>query len=345
MGVLKYHFKDGWAGAKLSKMPSCGPAREADLNREKVEICDVSLRDGLQSVATVVPTEAKLRILDGLVEAGLTEIEVGSFVPPRLLPQMADTPSVVAHALQRPALKVTALVPNLKGAELAFASGVHKIVLPPSASRMHSLANVRKTPDEMLDEVARIVALRQARGGCTTLIHVGISTAFGCALQGDVPEEEVVRLAVRAVDAGADTVALGDTVGYANPEQVRRLVGAVQDRIGRRLTSCHFHDTRGLALANVVAALDCGIRAFDSSLGGLGGCPFAPGATGNVATEDLAFMLNAMGFETGINVGRLLEARNTALRAALPDETLWGSIHRAGLPKTYTDPAPAPLGA
>jgi hydroxymethylglutaryl-CoA lyase len=302
---------------------------------DRVGICEVGLRDGLQSLARVVPTAAKLALLEGLAEAGLSEIEVGSFVPPRLLPQMADTPALVAHALARPGLAVTALVPNLKGAALAFASGVHKIVLPPSASRAHSLANLRKTPDEMMATLAEIVALRAASPGCTTHIRVGIGTAFGCAIQGEVPEREVVALAAAAVAAGADTVALGDTVGYADPAQVRRLARAVQDRIGERLRSCHFHDTRGLALANVIAALDCGIREFDSSLGGVGGCPFAPGATGNVATEDLVFMLNAMGFATGIDVARLLALRNAALRAALPDEPLWGAIHRAGLPKTY----------
>lgn len=305
------------------------------MSRQRVRVCEVGLRDGLQSIATIVPTETKRRLLDGLVAAGLAEIEVGSFVPPRLLPQMADTPEVVAHALTKPGLSITALVPNLKGAVLAFSAGVHKIVLPTSASWAHSLANVRKTPNEMIAVVGEIVALRAAMPGCTTRICVGISTAFGCTIQGDVDEAEVVRLAGAAIDAGADTVALADTVGYANPAQVRRLVRAVQDRVGEKLASCHFHDTRGLALANVLAALDCGIREFDGALGGLGGCPFAPGATGNVATEDLAFMLNAMGFETGIDVARLIELRSTVLAAALPDEKLWGAIHRAGLPKTY----------
>jgi hydroxymethylglutaryl-CoA lyase len=310
------------------------------MRNECVTVCEVGLRDGLQSIATVVPTRDKLRLLKGLVDAGVSEIEVGSFVPPRLLPQMADTPEVVAHVRNLPGVQVTALVPNRKGAELAFASGVHKIIIPPSASQMHSRANVRKTPDEMIAEVVEIVALRQALATCRTLVHVGIGTAFGCAIQGDVPEAEVIRLASAAVDAGADSVGLGDTVGYANPEQVRRVVRAVQDRVGAKLTSCHFHDTRGLALANVVAALDCGIREFDSSLGGLGGCPFAPGATGNVATEDLVFMLNAMGFATGINVGRLIELRQTVLAEALPGEALSGSVHRAGLPKTYAEPRP-----
>jgi hydroxymethylglutaryl-CoA lyase len=251
---------------------------------------------------------------------------------------MADTPAVVAKAKTFPAIAVTALVPNVKGAELAFASGVDKIVIPLSASDAHSRANVRKTPDEMIGQLADIVARRQTTDGCRTLVHLGIGTAFGCAIQGDVPEAEVVRLAGEAIDAGADSVGLGDTIGYGNPEQVRRVLERVQDRIGAKLTSCHFHDTRGLALANVVVALGRGIREFDSSLGGVGGCPFAPGATGNVATEDLVFMLNAMGYETGIQVSRLVELRNTLLQQALPGEILWGSIHRAGLPKTYMDP-------
>jgi hydroxymethylglutaryl-CoA lyase len=193
----------------------------------------------------------------------------------------------------------------------------------------------------MVGQLAEIVALRRATQGCRTLVHLGVGTAFGCAIQGDVPEAEVARLAGAAIDAGADSVGLGDTVGYGNPEQVRRVVGKVRDRIGAKLTSCHFHDTRGLALANVAVALDCGIREFDSSLGGLGGCPFAPGATGNVATEDLVFMLNAMGYETGIHVARLIGIRNTLLQQTLPGEILWGAIHRAGLPKTYMDPGHA----
>jgi hydroxymethylglutaryl-CoA lyase len=309
------------------------------MSDSRVQVCEVGPRDGLQILQQVVPTDNKLRLIKGLAAAGVSDIEVGSFVPPKLLPQMADTATVVAEARKIPGLKVTTLVPNAKGAELAFASSVDKVIVPLSASREHSLANVRKEPDAMIDEVRKIVALRQTLPECKTKIVLGIGTAFGCAIQGEVPEKDVVRFAEAAAEAGADAISLGDTVGYANPEQVRRIIRSVQDRVGEKLKECHFHDTRGLALANTVVALDCGIRQFDSSIGGLGGCPFAPGATGNVATEDLVFMLNAMGYQTGISVERLLELRNTVLQSILPGETLWGVVHRAGVPKTYKDAA------
>ncbi|MGZ5847733.1 MAG: hydroxymethylglutaryl-CoA lyase, partial [Ramlibacter sp.] len=259
-----------------------------------VLISEVGPRDGLQSVQAVMPTPAKLQWIDALHAAGLREIEVASFVPARLLPQMADAAEVVRHALTLPGLTVMALVPNLRGARAALEAGVHKITLPVSASEAHSLANVRKTREQMLDEVRAIVALRDEIAPAVK-VEAGISTAFGCTIQGEVREDDVVRLAAQVIAAGADESGLSDTTGMANPAQVRRLFTRVRAEIGERAGAAHMHNTRGLGLANCLAAYDAGVRTFDASLGGLGGCPYAPGASGNVVTEDLVFMFEAMG--------------------------------------------------
>jgi hydroxymethylglutaryl-CoA lyase len=313
-----------------------------------VLISEVGPRDGLQSVKATMPTGHKLAWIDGLHAAGLREIEVGSFVPARLLPQMADVAQVVRHALTLPGLTVMALVPNLRGAEAAFAAGVHKITLPVSASEAHSLANVRKTCAEMVDEVRCIVALRNERAPRVAL-EVGLSTAFGCTLQGAVPEADVLRLADALARAGVDEIGLSDTTGMANPAQVRRLFTALRAAVGERAGAAHLHNTRGLGLANCLAAWDAGVRTFDSSQGGLGGCPYAPGASGNVVTEDLVFMFEAMGVSTGIDLERLMHAR-AALAAGLPGEPLYGMTPQAGLAKgfVYADgrvPPAEPAGA
>lgn len=298
-----------------------------------VLISEVGPRDGLQSVKATMPTADKCRWIDALVAAGLREIEVGSFVPARLLPQMADAAEVVRHALTHAGVTVMALVPNLRGAEAALAAGVHKLTIPVSASAAHSMANVRKTREEMVAEVRRIVALRNA---LAAHVHVeaGVSTAFGCTLQGRVPEDEVVRLAAELAEAGADEIGLSDTTGMANPAQVRRLFNRVRAEIGERTGAAHMHNTRGLGLANCLAAYDVGVRTFDSSLGGLGGCPYAPGASGNVVTEDMVFMFEAMGVRTGVDIERLIAAR-APLQAGLPGEPLYGMTPEAGLPKGW----------
>lgn len=298
-----------------------------------VLISEVGPRDGLQSVQATMPTADKCRWIDALVAAGLREIEVGSFVPARLLPQMADAAEVVRHALTHAGVTVMALVPNLRGAEAALAAGVHKLTIPVSASAAHSMANVRKTREEMVAEVRRIVALRNA---LAAHVHVeaGVSTAFGCTLQGRVPEDEVVRLAAELAEAGADEIGLSDTTGMANPAQVRRLFNRVRAEIGERTGAAHMHNTRGLGLANCLAAYDVGVRTFDSSLGGLGGCPYAPGASGNVVTEDLVFLFEAMGVRTGVDIERLIAAR-APLQAGLPGEPLYGMTPEAGLPKGW----------
>jgi hydroxymethylglutaryl-CoA lyase len=299
----------------------------------EVLISEVGPRDGLQSVQATMPTAAKLRWIDALHAAGLREVEVASFVPAKLLPQMADAAEVVRHALSLPGWTVMALVPNRKGAEAALRAGAHKLTLPVSASEAHSLANVRKTPLAMVDEVREVLALRDAIAP-TAKVEAGVSTAFGCTLQGAVPEDDVVRLAVALAEAGVDDVGLSDTTGMANPAQVRRLFQRLFAEIADRTGAAHMHNTRGLGLANCLAAYDVGVRTFDSSLGGLGGCPYAPGASGNVVTEDLVFMFEAMGVSTGVDLAKLLAAR-APLQQGLPGEPLYGMTPEAGLPKGF----------
>jgi hydroxymethylglutaryl-CoA lyase len=269
-----------------------------------------------------------------LYNAGLREIEVCSFVPAKLLPQMADAAQVVQHALTLPGLTVMALVPNLRGAEAALAAGVHKLTIPVSASEAHSLANVRKSRADMVEEVRNIIAMKNERAPHVK-VEAGVSTAFGCTIQGQVTDEDVVWMAAELVKAGADEVGLSDTTGMANPEQVRRLFNKVRREIGHKTGAAHMHNTRGLGLANCLAAFDVGVTTFDSSQGGLGGCPYAPGASGNVVTEDLVFMFEAMGIRTGVNIEKLVSAR-ACLQAGLPQEPLYGMTPEAGLPKGWT---------
>ena len=294
----------------------------------QILVSEVGLRDGLQSIDRTMPLDAKKAWIAAEAAAGVREIEVGSFVPATLLPQMADTAELVTFARTIAGLNVVALVPNAKGAERAVAAGVHGISIPFSMSETHSIKNVRKDHPAMLAEIAAVAKIADAAG-----VHfaVSLSTAFGCTIEGPVSEDVVVRLAAASAEAGAQEFSLSDTTGYANPAQVRRLVKAVRGAVGDKLTTLHLHNTRGLGLANVIAGLDEGITTFDASLGGLGGCPFAPGASGNIVTEDLAFMLQAMGYETGIDLAKLLKVREI-LAAALPDEPLYGFTPDAGVP-------------
>jgi hydroxymethylglutaryl-CoA lyase len=318
-------------------LPAMRPSRTH--RAEPVVIREVGLRDGLQSIARTLPTATKLQWLRAAHAAGLREIEVGSFVPPKLMPQLADTAELVRAALALPGLTVSVLVPNLKGAERAVDSGAHAMLLPLSASHAHSLANLRKTPDEVVREIAAIRKLRDASGS-RCLLEIGLSTAFGCTIQGRVEPDEVLRLVRAALDAGAERVGLADTVGYADPRQVRELferafeVARPYDRDGVEVLACgHFHDTRGLGLANVYAAWEAGVRRFDACTGGIGGCPHAPGASGNVATEDVAYLLASMGVPTGADFDALMALRHS-VAGWLEGEPLHGHIWRAGLPKT-----------
>lgn len=295
-------------------------------------ISEVGPRDGLQSTHRIMPLDAKKAWIRAEAEAGVREIEVGSFVPPSLLPQLADTAELVAYAKTLPGLNVVVLVPNAKGAVRAAEAGVHGMSIPFSMSETHSIKNVRKTHAEMIAEIAEVARIAEDAS-----IHfaVGLSTAFGCTMEGTVPEDRVVRLAEAAVAAGARELSLSDTTGYADPAQVKRLVRKVKAAVGEeKLTTLHLHNTRGLGLANTFAGLEEGITTLDASLGGIGGCPFAPGASGNIVTEDLVFMLNSMGYDTGVDLEKLLEVRKI-VAAALPDEPLYGFTPDAGLTLDY----------
>jgi len=302
---------------------------------EKIIVREVGLRDGLQIHPTFMPTEDKLSWIAAEAVAGVSEIEVTSYVPPKLIPQFADAEEVTRRALQIPGLTVAALIPNLRGAQRGIELGVHKLNFVMSVSRTHNQKNVRRTPEESVADFKAIVELiRQQPEGKRPIICGGLSTALGCSYEGRIAVEDVVRRAVELVEAGADEIVVADTVGYADPLQVRTVFRAVMKEIGNVPVAAHFHDTRGTGLANVTAALDCGVTRFDASLAGLGGCPFAPGATGNIVMDDLCFMLDSMGYDTGVDLEKLLEVRRIIERS-LPDIPMQGALAKAGFPTNY----------
>ena len=305
-------------------------------NTGAATVREVGPRDGLQMSRSVMPTDAKLRWIAAMVGAGIRDMDVASFVPPASMPQMADAAELVRTVrASHPALHVAALAPNLRGAQNAAAAGAQSIVVPISASEAHSRSNVRRSRQEQVAEFRRVVDWARSLGETAPTIEAGISTAFGCSLQGEVPEGEVVALAAQLAAAGADVLALADTLGYASPRKVRRLVRAVRAELGPvPLGNLHLHDTMGTGLANVLAGLEEGVRGFDGALGGLGGCPFAPGSVGNINTEDLVYLLESEGFDTGIDLAALIEAR-AALRQGLPDEPLSGRLAAAGIPRIF----------
>lgn len=301
-----------------------------------VLISEVGPRDGLQSISSILPIEAKMKWIRLLFESGIKEIEVGSMVPPHILPQMEYTEEIVKFAIQLNGLNVAVLVPNLKGAFRAIEAGAHKISIPLSVSQTHSLKNVRKDHAQMLEEISNIARLIESiEPEKRPHFEVGLSTAFGCTIEGEIAPGLVAHLALKSIECGAKEVCLSDTTGYASPKQIKDLVVLVRAEIGNeKLNSLHLHNTRGLGLANVVAGLESGISTFDSSMGGIGGCPYAPGASGNIVTEDLVFMLESMGINTSINYDRLLRAREF-LASVLPNEELYGFVPAAGLPKGF----------
>jgi hydroxymethylglutaryl-CoA lyase len=306
------------------------------MNLVDVTISEVGPRDGLQNTKSFMPTAAKKAWISAEAAAGVREIEVCSFVPAKLIPQFVDAEEVLAHANAIPDLTAVVLVPNFKGCERALAAGARRVTVPISVSEAHSMSNVRKTTAQAIEDFVRMAALvrSQAEGKRAQLVGA-CSTAFGCSLQGVVAEEDVVRVALALREAGADAISLADTVGYANPEQVKRLFRKVRKAVGEGFhIEAHFHNTRGLGLANALAAYEVGVRNFDSTLGGLGGCPWAPGASGNVVTEDLVFMFESMGVKTGIDIGKLIDVRNRVF-TALPGAELYGHISKAGLPKGF----------
>lgn len=310
-----------------------------------VRVCEVGLRDGLQLVTELFPTADKIAWLELEAAAGMPEIEVTSLVPAKVMPQFADAEDVIAAALALPNLAVTVLVPNLRGAERGIALGASTLDFVMSVSRSHSRANVRREPEESLADFERIVALcRELPADRRPRLKGGLSSALGCSYEGPVAVDDVRRYAAQLAEAGADELLVADTVGYADPAQVTTLFRALREEVGALPLGAHFHDTRGLGLANVVAALECGVRIFDASLGGLGGCPFAPGATGNIVMEDLVFMLDSMGLRTGVDLAKLVAVREIPARHLAADE-LHGAVARAGLPVNYVpaaDRAPAP---
>ena len=299
---------------------------------ERVTVCEVGPRDGLQMAKTRMPTDIKIAWIKAIAAAGVPEIEVGSFVPPKLIPSMADTGEVVRAVRDLPVM-IVALAPNLKGAQLAADAGARRVTIPVSVSEGHSRANTNRTTAEAVAEVGRIVEWARADGRGIE-VEGACSTAFGCSIDGVIAAKRVVEVAAGLAAVGATTVALADTVGYAHPAQIREVVRAVKAEIGDKLEGLHLHDTMGLGLANALAGLEEGIRSFDAALAGLGGCPFAPGASGNIVTEDLVFMLESMDFETGIDLDALVAAR-AHLQEGLPAEPRHGALARAGLPRTF----------
>jgi hydroxymethylglutaryl-CoA lyase len=301
-----------------------------------VEVREVGTRDGLQSIPTIFATEEKLAWIRAEAAAGVPEIEVASFVPPKLLPQMADAAEVVAGASEIEGLTVAALMPNLRGAQNAMAAGAHKLNYVLSVSEAHNQSNVRRSVEESLDDFARIVEHRDGfEAHRDVMLASGLATSFGCTISGPVDPADVMRVAEGLLARGCQELSVADTVGYGNPAQVKALFHELFRTVGGDVpVAAHFHDTRGLGLANVTAALEAGVRRFDASLGGLGGCPYAPGATGNIVMDDLVFMLEAMGLRTGVNLERLMQAR-AVMERNLQGEPVHGAYARAGAPKGF----------
>jgi hydroxymethylglutaryl-CoA lyase len=314
-------------------LPGSSVQQEEETMGEKVSVRDVGPRDGLQMAKTRMDTAAKSRWIAAMAAAGVPAIEVGSFVPARVIPQMADTDAIVREAVKIPNLIVVALVPNVRGAQAAYAAGAHRLTVPISVSEGHSRANLNRPPEQQVEEIRGIVNWAQSQERKLP-VEAAMSTAFGCSIDGVVPQDKTVRLAEKLAEAGADAVVLADTVGYAFPTQIKSVVRATRAAVGEKLTTLHLHDTCGLGLANALAGLEEGIRAFDAALAGLGGCPYAPGASGNIVTEDLVFMLESMGFETGIDLQKLIESRRL-LHEGLPAEPMHGQVSKAGIPKTF----------
>ncbi len=302
---------------------------------ETVALREVGMRDGLQSLAPILTTEQKNAWCAAEFAAGVREIEVTSFVPAKLLPVFADAEEVVRHALSLPGLKVSALIPNLRGAERGVALGVHEVAHVLSVSEGHNQNNVRRSTQDSIDDLTRVIELRDSlEPGRRMKVIAGLATVFGCTIEGNVDEKRVLEIAGKVLALKPDALMLADTVGYGNPAAIRRVFREVLDMAGSIPVAAHFHNTRGLGLANVLAALEVGVRSFDASLGGLGGCPWAPGATGNIVMEDTAFMMEAMGFDTGIDLDRLIEVRRM-VEGFMPGITFHGDLPKAGIPKNY----------
>lgn len=310
------------------------------MKKPDVIVREVGLRDGLQLVKSFVPTETKLAWARAVAAAGVPEIEITNFVPPKVIAQFADAADVAKGALASiKSAKIVALAPNRKGAENMLAAGVRNINFVLSVSEEHNLANVRKTTDQSFAEFENVVALRQEKPEWKNVVIQGcLATSFGCTISGKVDPDRVLACVDRYLSLGADEILLADTVGYASPSEIANLFHHTVQLAAGKPVYAHFHDTRGLGLANVYAALEAGVRGFDASTGGLGGCPFAPGASGNIVMEDLVFLLEKEGLRTGVDLEKYRAARNIA-ETALPNESFYGTILKAGLPKGFTPPS------
>ncbi len=272
---------------------------------DTVKLVEVGPRDGLQNEKVTIPTQAKVAYITALSDAGLKVIEAGAFVSPKWVPQMADTAEVYAEIPKDPGVEYPVLVPNMKGLERAIDAGVKSIAIFTASSETFNQRNINMTIDQSFENYAPVAARARAEG---IRVRGYVSTAFGCPYEGEVPPEKVLEVCARLLDLGCYEVSVGDTIGVGTPMQVQGIVGILLQVIPATRLAMHFHDTRGTALANTLAALEMGIATFDASSGGLGGCPYAPGASGNLATEDLVYMLDRMGIETGVDLNRLVQA-------------------------------------
>jgi hydroxymethylglutaryl-CoA lyase len=304
---------------------------------DRVSLREVGLRDGLQLVKTFPSTAAKQRWVRDEYAAGVRHFEVGSFLPAKTFPQFADVREIVKTVATLPGTHGVALALNERGVNEALASGVAEIASVVSATEEHSQANANRSREQAIANIKRLCELRDASGH-RPIVNAAMSMALGCSITGPVDPREVMRIAEKCLEAGVDFVAIADTVGYAGPKQVAELTKAIVKISGSKPVCVHLHDTRGMGIANASAALDAGAGILDGSLGGLGGCPFAPGATGNVVFEDLVFLCESKGFNTGIDIEKLIAVR-AILRSEMPNETLYGGLARAGLPAGKTSVA------
>jgi Isopropylmalate/homocitrate/citramalate synthases len=298
-----------------------------------ITLTEVGPRDGLQNEKGEVPTAAKLAFIDALVDAGVTRLEAGSFVSPKWVPAMADTPEIFQKLQRKAGVKYIALVPNSKGMQAALGNGVTDIAVFTAASETFNKKNINATIEESLQNIEAIVAIAKQN---RMWVRGYVSTCFGCPYEGKVDPNLVKRVAARLLNLGVDELSIGDTIGVATPTQVEDVVGVLLKECRAEKIALHFHDTRGTALANVLRGIELGIAKFDSSAGGLGGCPYAPGASGNLATEDLLYMLNGMGLKTGVDLEKIVQASGTisaALGRALPSRYLQAHLAKCA-PKT-----------
>ena len=304
--------------------------------KNSIQIREVGLRDGLQLSKTKLSSEIKIKWCSLQSQAGFKEIEVTSFVPPSVLPQFSDASKIVYASNKINNLIPSVLVPNLKGALIALDNNSKKINFVLSASEMHNRSNVNSTIEKSLSMFKDFVRERNIRGLKNKVqISAAIETSFGCSIQGDVKKKNVIKICEKLLEMGAEELNIADTVGYANPNQVKEIFKSL-NKISKNIPlAAHFHDTRGMGLANVISAIDEGVKRFDASLGGLGGCPYAPGASGNIATEDCVYMIESMGFSTGIDLKKLLKLRKS-LKEWMKNDILYGNLLTSGFAKTFT---------